>query len=121
MSDLKEMQMEIRSWLEANCPAEMRKPISGDKDLCWGGRNYKFQSPAQKQWLEACVAKGYTVPTWPKDKAIKPGESTEIKVKFNTAGKGGGRQSKDVTLFTNTAVGREILKLKGVVNRKANS
>lgn len=64
---------------------------------------------------------GCTVPTWPKDKAIKPGESTEIKVKFNTAGKGGGRQSKDVTLFTNTAVGREILKLKGVVNRKANS
>ncbi len=64
---------------------------------------------------------GCTVPTWPKDKPIMPGESTEIKVKFNTAGKGGGRQSKDVTLFTNTAVGREVLKLKGIVNRKANS
>jgi len=61
---------------------------------------------------------GCTVPTWPKDKPVLPGESTEIKVKFNTAGKGGGRQSKDVTLFTNTAVGREVLKLKGIVNRK---
>lgn len=61
---------------------------------------------------------GCTVPTWPKDKPIAPGESTEIEVVFNTAGKGGGRQVKDVTLFTNTAVGREILKLKGIVNRK---
>ena len=61
---------------------------------------------------------GCTVPSWPKDKPIAPGESTGITVKFNTAGKGGGRQVKDVTLFTNTAVGREILKLKGIVNRK---
>jgi len=61
---------------------------------------------------------GCTVPTWPKDKPIAPGESTEIVVKFNTAGKGGGRQVKDVTLFTNTAVGREVLRLKGIVNKK---
>lgn len=61
---------------------------------------------------------GCTVPSWPKDKPIAPGESTEIKVKFNTAGKGGGRQVKDVTLFTNTAVGREILRIKGIVNKK---
>lgn len=61
---------------------------------------------------------GCTVPSWPKDKPIAPGESTEIKVKFNTAGKGGGRQVKNVTLFTNTAVGREILKIKGIVNKK---
>ncbi|WKD86869.1 hypothetical protein KCTC32516_02249 [Polaribacter huanghezhanensis] len=61
---------------------------------------------------------GCTVPTWPKDKPIAPGESTEIAVKFNTNGKGGGRQVKDVTLFTNTAVGREILRIKGIVNKK---
>ncbi len=67
MSDLKEFQMEVRAWLEENCPPEMRQPITGDKDLCWGGRNWEFQSPAQKQWLEACVSKGYTVPTWPKE------------------------------------------------------
>ncbi len=61
---------------------------------------------------------GCTVPTWPKDKPIAPGESTEITVKFDTSNKGGGRQVKDVTLFTNTAVGREILRLKGIVNKK---
>ena len=67
MSDLKAFAAEVRDWLEANCPEEMRQPISSDKDLCWGGRNWEFQSPAQKQWLEACVAKGYTVPSWPKE------------------------------------------------------
>lgn len=70
---------------------------------------------------DAKVTCGCTVPSWPKNTPIKPGETAEIKVKFNTAGKGGGRQVKDVTLFTNTAVGREIIKLKGIVNRKANS
>lgn len=62
---------------------------------------------------------GCTVPSWPKDKPIMPGETADIKVKFNTAGKGGGRQTKNVTLFTNTAVGREVLKIKGIVNRKS--
>ncbi len=61
---------------------------------------------------------GCTVPSWPKNTPIAPGDTAEIKVKFNTAGKGGGRQSKDVTLFTNTAVGREIIKIKGIVNKK---
>jgi len=67
MSDLKAFGAEIREWLEANCPEEMRQPITGDKDLCWGGRHYEFQSDAQKVWLERMVAKGWTVPTWPKE------------------------------------------------------
>ncbi len=58
---------ELREWLEANCPAEMRQPIRGDEDICWGGRHFVFQSPAQKLWLERMAARGFTVPTWPKD------------------------------------------------------
>ncbi len=61
---------------------------------------------------------GCTVPTWPKNKPVMPGETTEIKVKFNTSGKGGGRQVKRVTLMTNTAIGREVLTVKGIVNKK---
>ena len=66
MSDLDAFRAEVRSWLEANCPAEMREPIREEGDVCWGGRNWTFKNEAQKQWLEACVAKGYTVPDWPK-------------------------------------------------------
>ena len=56
---------------------------------------------------------GCTVPIWPKD-PIKPGESSKVLAKFNTAGKP-NRQSKDITLTTNTANGREVLKIKGNV------
>ena len=66
MSDLETFRAEARAWLEENCPAEMRTPAKGDEDVCWGGRNFVFQSEAQKLWLERCVAKGYTVPDWPK-------------------------------------------------------
>lgn len=66
MTDLDGFQKETRAWLEANCPAEMRTPIKGDDDLCWGGRNFKFESQAQEDWLNAMSARGWTVPTWPK-------------------------------------------------------
>ena len=66
MSDLEAFRAEIRAWLEANCPAEMRKPVADEDDVCWGGRNVVFKNEAQKLWLERCVAKGYTVPDWPK-------------------------------------------------------
>src|SRR3546814_19704239 len=67
MSDLVAFRAEVRAWLEANCPAEMREPIRDEDDVCWGGRKWVFKNDAQKQWLEACVAKGYTVPDWPVD------------------------------------------------------
>eukprot|EP01041_Mallomonas_annulata_P033336 gene33336-55942_t len=66
MSDLESFRAEARAWLEENCPPEMRTPVKGDEDICWGGRNFKFQSEAQKLWMDRCAAKGYTVPDWPK-------------------------------------------------------
>jgi acyl-CoA dehydrogenase len=66
MSDLETFRTQTAAWLEENCPPEMRKPAKSEEDTCWGGRNFKFQSPAQKDWLNRCAAKGYTVPDWPK-------------------------------------------------------
>jgi acyl-CoA dehydrogenase len=57
---------ELRAWLEANCPPKMREP-PGEDDICWGGRRFMFRSEAQKLWLERCVARGLTVPTWPNE------------------------------------------------------
>ena len=67
MSDLEQFQNDTRAWLEANCPTEMRQPVESDEDACWGGRNFTFQSEAQKLWLERMGAKGWTTPTWPKE------------------------------------------------------
>ncbi len=65
MTDLEQFRAETRNWLEANCPPEMRAPPGGDGDTCWGGRNFEFQSDAQKIWLERCKEKRWTVPEWP--------------------------------------------------------
>ncbi len=65
MADLDTFREETRAWLEANCPAEMRDPVRDESDIYWGGRRATFKNDAQKAWLEACVAKGYTVPSWP--------------------------------------------------------
>ncbi|MEL7518525.1 MAG: acyl-CoA dehydrogenase family protein [Pseudomonadota bacterium] len=67
MSDIETFRAETKAWLEANCPPEMRQPIRDDSDIYWGGKNATFKSDAQKAWFEACVAKGYTVPSWPKE------------------------------------------------------
>jgi hypothetical protein len=66
---------------------------------------------------DAQVTCGCTVPVWPKE-AIKPGQTEDVKVKFNTNGKS-NRQQKNITLITNTESGREILTLKGMVTPKA--
>ena len=66
MSDTEAFRAEIRAWIEANCPAEMRAPVQDESDICWGGRNFVFKNAAQKAWMEVCAAKGYTVADWPK-------------------------------------------------------
>lgn len=60
---------------------------------------------------------GCTVPEWPKA-PIKPGASEKVVAKFNTTGKP-GVANKAITLFTNTAKGREVLRIKGTVTPKA--
>jgi alkylation response protein AidB-like acyl-CoA dehydrogenase len=64
--DLETFRAETRAWLEANCPAEMREPVRSDADVVWGGRDQSKMTPAQKQWMDAMGAKGWTVPDWPK-------------------------------------------------------
>jgi alkylation response protein AidB-like acyl-CoA dehydrogenase len=45
----------------------MRAPIRSEADVCWGGRNWSFQSDAQRKWLEATAERGWTVPDWPEE------------------------------------------------------
>ena len=65
MSNLQAFRQETRDWLEENCPPSMRHPIKSGDDMCWGGRNYKFASEEQQQWMERMGAKGWTAPDWP--------------------------------------------------------
>ena len=67
MPDLDSFRTEVRLWLEANCPPEMREPVRDETDLCWGGREAGFKNEAQKLWLERMAERGWTVPDWPTD------------------------------------------------------
>src|SRR5260221_10870079 len=67
MSDLEKFRRETRAWLEANCPPEMRRPMTSEEDTFWGGRNTKFSSEPQRIWFERMRDKGWTVPHWPKE------------------------------------------------------
>jgi len=65
MTELDSFRSEVRDWLQANCPNSMRTPLRSEADLCWGGRNFEFQSDDQKAWLEVMARRGWTAPTWP--------------------------------------------------------
>ena len=89
MADLEAFRAETRAWLEANCPPEMRAPMKGEKDLCWGGRHFEFQSPAQKQWLDVMASRGWTVPDWPKEYGgggLSPAETKVLKEEMRALG-----------------------------------
>ena len=60
-------RQEARAWLEANCPPAMREAMTSEKDICWGGRRFEFQSDDQRLWLERAASRGWTVPDWPSD------------------------------------------------------
>jgi len=59
---------------------------------------------------------GCTVPTYPKA-PILPGESNEVKVRYDT--KRIGKFTKTVTLTTNEEVGKRVLTIKGEVLKPA--
>ncbi|HEU0310829.1 MAG TPA: acyl-CoA dehydrogenase family protein [Sphingomicrobium sp.] len=89
MAVLEAFRAETRAWLEANCPAEMRQPMRSEKDLCWGGRHFEFQSDAQKQWLDVMASRGWTVPDWPKDYGgggLSPAEAKILKEEMAALG-----------------------------------
>ena len=64
---LDDFRTETRAWLQAHCPPEMRQPMKSEADVCWGGRRFRFQSEAQRQWMQRMGERGWTVPTWPRE------------------------------------------------------
>ena len=64
---LEGFRAEVREWLEANVPDDMRRPVASEADIFWGGRNAEFLSETQEEYFNKMVEKGWTVPTWPKE------------------------------------------------------
>jgi hypothetical protein len=86
---------------------------------------FKFKNTGKEPLIitKANASCGCTVPDWPKD-AIAPGKSGEIKVVYDSKGKGavGGKDdSKRVTITANTDPVDTYLTIKGKVNKKADA
>ena len=56
-------QLEVRDWLEENCPSSMRR--GGHYNA--GGKKASYPNPEAKLWLDRMAERGWTAPTWPKE------------------------------------------------------
>lgn len=79
-----------------------------------GLREFKFKNTGKEPLIisNATGSCGCTVPTWPKE-PIKPGESSSIKVKYDT--KRLGAINKSVTITSNATEATKVLRIKGNV------
>jgi acyl-CoA dehydrogenase len=68
VSELEAFRSEVRDWLSANCPPEMRVPLDPSVEGgYWGGRKRHLSDPVARLWCERCVERGFTAPTWPRE------------------------------------------------------
>jgi len=65
-AELDAFRAEVRAWLEANYPAELRDPKTRtDPEAVWGGRAFAGSDDPQSVWMRRMGEKGWTAPTWP--------------------------------------------------------
>ncbi|WP_421932923.1 acyl-CoA dehydrogenase family protein [Phenylobacterium sp.] len=66
--DIDTFRKDVRAWLEANYPAELRDPkAKTDPEAVWGGRAFAGGDDPQAVWTKRMGEKGWTTPTWPKE------------------------------------------------------
>ncbi|MFT5560811.1 MAG: alkylation response protein AidB-like acyl-CoA dehydrogenase [Candidatus Azotimanducaceae bacterium] len=62
MSNLDAFREETSTWLEANCPQEMR-----NRTFHWEDAHEVYDTDAGREWLKVMATRGWTAPTWPKE------------------------------------------------------
>jgi alkylation response protein AidB-like acyl-CoA dehydrogenase len=73
MSDLNAFREETRSWLEENCPKEMR-----NLSFHWEDAHLIYSKPEAAVWLERMAERGWVAPTWPAEYGgggLEPGKA----------------------------------------------
>ncbi|KZX59442.1 acyl-CoA dehydrogenase [Halioglobus sp. HI00S01] len=64
VQDLEQFRLDVRQWLEDNCPESQRQPITPEEQY-FGGRNATFPSEDARIWFERFRDKGWVCPEWP--------------------------------------------------------
>ena len=60
---LKEFRVEVRDWLEAHCPDEMRTEMPDDEAF-HGGDKRPLPNPLTRSWFETMLDRSWTAPNW---------------------------------------------------------
>ena len=90
---------EVRSWIEDNCPKSLRMTEPNRPEV----------TPADsKAWLDACAAKGYTTPTWPKEYGSAGLSKREAKILQDEAQRA-GTHIAGVSFFGTVMLGPVLL------------
>ena len=76
MATLETFRTETRAWLQDNCPEVIR----GSGLSFAGGDKEPIQNEDFKSWFDACVSRGYTVPSWPREYGGAELSPAEVKV-----------------------------------------
>jgi alkylation response protein AidB-like acyl-CoA dehydrogenase len=63
VTDTGDFRVEIRDWLEANCPPSRRRARPGETQVAWGSPEFKAEG---KAWKQSFCGLGYSTPSWPK-------------------------------------------------------
>ncbi|HYD46355.1 MAG TPA: acyl-CoA dehydrogenase family protein [Phenylobacterium sp.] len=65
-TELDAFRTEVRDWLSANYPAELRDPKRKvDEEAVWGGRKFADSHDPLREWQRRMGARGWTAPQWP--------------------------------------------------------
>ena len=88
--NLEAFRTEVRTWLEANYPAELRDPKTEiDEEAVWGGRRYAASKDPLRIWQARMGEKGWTTRTWPKEYGGGGLSAAEARVPQQVLNKGG--------------------------------
>jgi alkylation response protein AidB-like acyl-CoA dehydrogenase len=65
-ADVEAFRAEVKAWLAATYPPELKGEIDGRSEAMWGGRAFAGSDDPQIVWMRRMAARGWTAPTWPK-------------------------------------------------------
>jgi acyl-CoA dehydrogenase len=65
MSDLETWRAAVSGWLDEHAPRSLWHTATSPFQGHWGGRSAEFTDPDVRAWFEACLARGWTAPSWP--------------------------------------------------------